>query len=161
MSVKRAPYKLDPEVVEKAKAMRRAGASMREIERTLGCSRSSLKTYFAEDPTLAVGPPEAIEAEAGELALKINGIVDNAATLLNGLLADLARKARGEEGSPYVGPREIREVRTTITELRRLVELLQGRPTSRTASVVEPEPTPEEKAEMERLDRLWKKAELQ
>lgn len=161
MSVKRAPYRLDPELVEKAKAMRRSGASMREIERTLGASRSSLKGYFSDDPELSVGPPEAIEAEAGELALKVNGIVDNAATILNGLLADLARKAKGEPGSPYVGAREIKEVRATITELRRLVELLQGRPTSRTARTVEPEPTAEEKAEIERLERLARQAEIQ
>jgi hypothetical protein len=154
MSVKRAPFRLEPDLVERAKTMRRSGASMREIERTIGCSRSSLKDHFADDPSLAVGPPAAIEAEAGELALKVNGIVDNAATILNGLLADLARKAKGEPGSPYVGAREIREVRATITELRRLVELLQGRPTSRTASVAEPEPSAEERAEMDRLARL-------
>jgi hypothetical protein len=127
---------------------------MRQTAPTIGSSRSSLKDHFADDPSLAVGPLAAIEAEAGELALKVNGIVDDAATILNGLLADLARKAKGEPGSPYVGAREIREVRATITELRRLVELLQGRPTSRTASVAEPEPSAEERAEMDRLARL-------
>jgi len=157
MGQKRPSVRLDPAVVERAKTLRRAGASLREIARELGCSRSAISEHLASDPELAFAP-EAVDAETVELAVKVDGIVDNATSLLNAQLADVARKVRGEPGSPYVGARDLREVRLTIVELRRLVELLRGRPTARTANVLEPEPTAEERAQIERL-RATKKTE--
>ena len=154
MGQKRPSVRLDPKLVERAKALRRGGASIREIARVLECSRSALGEYLAADPEVALAPA-AVDSETVELAVKVDAIVDNAASLLNAQLADVARKVKGEPGSPYVGARDIREVRLTVIELRRLVELLHGRPTSRTATVAEDaEPTPDEKAEMERVRAL-------
>ncbi|HVY60339.1 MAG TPA: hypothetical protein VHF22_01745 [Planctomycetota bacterium] len=132
MGQKRPTVRLDPEIIERARELRRGGATFREIAAALGCSRSAIAEHLARDREVALAPA-ALEAETVELATKVDGIVDNAASILNAQLADVARKVKGEPGSPYVNAKDLREVRLTILELRRLVELLRGRPTARTA----------------------------
>lgn len=144
MSVKRPSSKADPELIERAKALRRGGMSTNAVAREVGLARSTLQSYFRDDPSLS-STPETQEADDIELTGELEELVRSASIVTKGILGDFAKRLRGEPGA-NVGARELSEARKTIVEVRRLVELLRGRPTSRSASVAEPGPTPEEAA---------------
>jgi hypothetical protein len=134
MGQKRPSLRLPTEVVDRAKEMRRAGATMREIAQAVGASRAALGEHFKADPDLA-GPVGALQAENAALTLRLDALVEDASSVCHGILAELGKRMKGSAPAKGIGARELREVRATIVEIRKLAELMRGRPTTRTENV--------------------------
>ena len=161
--VKRPSFQLAPEVIEQAIALRRKGLTIREIAAETGASKSAIQVALAEAEKaglLSRGGPGAAPENVD--------LADDLDDECRGWLL-VSKKARADiqeriKAGDRLDLKEAEKALAMAERAKKLSELLRGRVTSRSESVrqpPEPEPTPEEKAEMERLDRLWNKANLQ
>lgn len=130
MGLKRAPNKTDPVLIASAKEMRRAGATMREIAQATGLARSTLGNYFDADADLAKDAPDAASIDEADFVGRVEDASDSTLTVLRAIIQDFAKRLGGKKGAKGVGAKELAECRKTIIELRKLVALTKGRPTS-------------------------------
>jgi predicted transcriptional regulator len=145
VGLKRAPNKADPAVIAAAREMRKAGASMREIAQAVGLARSTLGNYFDGDPELqgALGEAEASgdSIDEADFVGRVEDASDATLTVLRGIIQDFAKRLSGKKGAKSVGAKELAECRKTIIELRKLVALTKGKPTTITQQIKSKGPT--------------------
>lgn len=166
--IKRPSQKLPDEVVQRAILLRQAGQSYRDIAETVGHSVSAIHGALRGVPD--IDNPKALTADeqryCGDLAQdQRDALLVHRALLQNlGLRAKLEAEAlraaadgRRKIPKRTITAKDIVALERTIVELRKLEQLTRGNVISRSEVIhrTEPEPTPDEKAEMERLRKLW------
>lgn len=158
MGIKRASNRIDPAVLDRAVELSLAGRTLREIKAETGQSIGSLSVHLRADPRMQ--DESRIEAILDdEAGADLRETAREANRALRAICKNVAKRARGGEGDGL--ERAASGIASALDKAMKLGRLLAGRPTAHTKSERTETMTPEEKAEMDRLQRLAGKGEFQ
>ena len=158
MGVKRATNRTDEALMSRAVSLRLEGRSLRQIEAETGICIAALSVNFRDHPDLQdEAIAESIEDERTREDLAATAREANKA--IRAVCKSITKRARAGEDEGL--EKSVAGIASALDKALKLGRLLAGRPTAHTKSERTETMTPEEKAEMDRLQRLAGKGEFQ